>query len=102
VFWLTYVLGNLVLLFSFALAMVPGSLHDTDFTPEYTIRSIIAGLMLMSILMAKWIWKIRNPLTDRGPAVAMRVVLFVAWAELAFALYLIIALAILQLFGHYR
>ena len=102
VFWLTYVIGNLVLLFSFLLAMVPRSLHDANFTSDYVIRSIVAGFMLISILMARWLWKIRNPLTDRGPAVAMRVVLFVAWAELAFALYLIIGLAIFQLLGHYR
>lgn len=51
VFWLTYVLGNVVLLFSFALAMVPPSRSQT-FTLEYTIRLIIAGLTLVSILMA--------------------------------------------------
>jgi hypothetical protein len=95
-------IGNLVLLFSFLLAMVPRSLHDTEFIPDYVIRSFVAGLMLMSILMARWIWKIRNPLTDRVPAVGMRVVLLVAWAELAFAIYMIVGLAILQLFRHYR
>jgi hypothetical protein len=101
VFWLTYVLGNLVLAFSFLLAMVPGPRHP-DFTPTYIIRSVAAGLMLISILMARWIWKIRYPLSYQGVAIAMRIVIFVAWAEFAFAVYLIIGLATFQLFGHHR
>jgi hypothetical protein len=98
-FWLTYVLGNLVLLFSFLLAMVPGR---PDFLSEYLIRSTIAGLMLTSILMARWIWRIKNLLSGRGAASAMRIVVFVAWSELAFALYLIIYLAIFQFVRHNR
>ncbi len=101
VFWLTFVLGNLDLAFSFLLAMVP-SPRNPDFTLWYVIRSIDAGLMLISILMARWIWKIRSPLSERKVATGMRVVLSVAWTELAFAVYLILGLATLQLFRHYR
>jgi hypothetical protein len=102
VFWLTFVLGNLVLLVSFLLAMVPAPRHERGFTLEYSIRLILTGLMLISILMARWIWKIRNPLSERKAATGMRIVLSVAWAELAFAIYLILGLATFQLFGHYR
>jgi len=101
VFWLIFVLGNFVLAFSFLLAMVP-SPHRPDFTSQYIIRGIVAGLMVISILMARWIWKIRDPESDRKAAIGMRIVLFVAWAELAISAYLILGLATIQLFGHYR
>lgn len=101
VFWLTFVLGNLVLVFSFLLAMVPSPRHP-DLALWYIIRLIDAGLILISILMAGWIWKIRNPLSVRKVAPGLRVVLFVAWTELTFAVYLILGLATFQLFGHYR
>lgn len=101
VFWLTYVLGNLVLAVFLLLAMVPSPRHP-DFTPLYIIRLVIAGLMLISILMARWIWKIRHPLSDHGGTIAMRIVIFVAWAEFIFALYLVVGLATFQLFEHHR
>lgn len=102
-FWLAYVLGNLVLLFSFLVSKAPESIKRGDFGFYYILRLCLAGPMLVSILMARWIWKIGDPLDDpvSPPPVAMRVVVLVAWAELAFALFEIAALARLQLLGQY-
>jgi hypothetical protein len=95
VFWLTYVAGTLIFLYSWLLAMVmpPPPVHD--FTFVYFVRACTVGPMLISILMARWIWKIRNPLSYRGQA-AMRIVLFIAWGELGISLFLAIALAIFR------
>ena|SRR5260221_9849212 len=98
VFWLTYVLGTLSLAFSWLLAQVPRPLHGADLRGDYAFRTCTAGLMLISILMARWIWKIRNPLTDRGPATPLRVVLSIAWVELGIASIGIIGIAVFQLF----
>jgi hypothetical protein len=97
VFWLSYVFGTLILAFSWLLAQVPQPLHGADLSGDYAVRSCAAGLMLISILMARWVWKIRNPLSDRGRATAMRVVLFIAWIELAIACIGIIGIAAFQL-----
>jgi hypothetical protein len=99
VFWLAYVLGTLSLLFSWLLSQVPRPRHGADLTGDYVFRSCAAVLLLISILMARWIWKIRNPLSDRGRAIAMRVALFIAWIELAIAFIGIIGIATFQLLG---
>ena len=77
VFWLTYVLGNLVLIIALLLSKVPRPLHDENFTPDYIVRSFVVGLMLISILMARWLWKIESPI-PRGPLAAMNYVLLIA------------------------
>jgi hypothetical protein len=97
VFWLTFVLGNLVLVFAFLLSMVPRPLHDENFTLDYIVRSFVVGLMLISILMARWLWKIKSPI-PRGPLAAMNYVLLFAWIELAMAVYGIVGLAAYRLF----
>jgi hypothetical protein len=94
IFWLVYVIGTLVLLFSWLLSMVPGEV----LTGDIIVRSCAAGLMLASILMARWLWKIRNPIPDQGSATVMQVVLLIAWAELGFAIFGIIGMATFRLF----
>src|SRR5260370_39819175 len=94
VFWFAYVLGTMDIASCWLLALVPRSIHNKDFTLEYTMRSCAAGLMLISILMAKWLWKIRNPITDRAPALAMRLVVCFAWIEGAFAIVSMIAIGL--------
>jgi hypothetical protein len=96
-FWLVWILGLLALLFTFLLAMVPRR-HDDSFTLEYAIRSCLAALGLISIIMARRIWKIRNPIGERTPALAMQVVVIVAWVELTFALVSILAIAASRVF----
>jgi hypothetical protein len=95
-FWFAYVLGTLVLLFTELLLMAPGR---PDFVGDLIIRTCAASLMLISILMGSWIWKIRNPLSDQGGTPPMRVVLLVAWLELGVALYALLGRIIYKLGG---
>ena len=95
VFWLTYVLGTLCLLLSWLLSQVPTS-RGADLTGDLLIRSSAAGLMLISILMARHLWKIKNPLTDGFPQTAMDFVLSLAWFELLIATSGVIGLAIFR------
>lgn len=97
VFWLSYVFGTLILAFSWLLAQVPQPLH-ADLSGDFAVRSCAAGLMLISILMARWVWKIRNPLSDGGPASALRVVLFIAWIEFGIGFIGVIGVAVHQIF----
>ena len=97
VFWLTYVLGNLILIVALLLSMVPRPLHNENFTPDYIVRSLVAGLMLISILMARRLWKITSPI-PRGPLAVMNYVLLAGWIELAMAVYGIVGLAFRRLF----
>ena len=85
-FWLVYVLGTFTLLFSWLLSLVPRPLHGADFTLDYIVRSCAGGLALVSILMARRLWNIKNPLVNRGPMKAMQLVVLIAWVELAIAL----------------
>jgi hypothetical protein len=101
VFWLSFVLGNLVLGFSFLLLMVPAPI-SRDYIPDYIIRTVVACFMLTSIVIAKRVWKNHNPETERTATGAIRIVVFFAWAELSFAIFSILALATYQLFGHNR
>jgi hypothetical protein len=101
-FWLAFVLGNLALAFSLLLAQVPRGLHDMDFLLDYAFRSSAAGIMLISILMARWLWGIKNPITDKGSATAIRFVLCTVWVEGAIAVIGIIGIAIFQLSHHWR
>jgi hypothetical protein len=94
VFWLAFVLGSLNLLFSWLLARVPRPLHGADFRLDYTVRSSVAVLMLVSIVMARWLWKIGNPLFQGGSSTLMRVVLCVAWIEVAVALIGVVGIAL--------
>lgn len=97
-FWLIWILGHLTLLFALALGMVP-RLRNDPFTVDYAIRLGLAALTLVSILMARWIWKIRNPIAGQEPPLAMRVVVMVSWVELIFALVSILAIAESHLFA---
>ena len=99
VFWLAFVFGNLGLLFSWLLAQVPHPLYGTDVRLDYAVRSSVAVLMLTSILMARWIWKIKNPIRDEDHVTAIRLVLLLAWFELVVAIYGIVAMTVLH---HWR
>ena len=91
VFWLALVLGTLSLLLAWGLAHVPVSAH-ADLSGDYVVRSCSAVFMLVSILMARWLWGIKNPLVDEGPITPMRLVLCFAWVEAALAVIGIIGL----------
>jgi hypothetical protein len=96
-FWLTYVFGTLGLAFSWLLAQVPQPRHGADLSGDFALRSGVAVLMLISILMARWIWKIKNPVSKESPVTAMRVVLLIAWIELGIGFIGAIGVAVRQL-----
>jgi hypothetical protein len=78
VFWLVLVLGALSLLLEWGLTWVPRPAHD-DHTPDYIILSCSAALTLISILMGRWLWGIKNPFVEQQPITGMRLVLRLAW-----------------------
>ena len=93
VFWLSYVLGTLSVLYSWLVAIVPPPPNGVNYTLAFIVRSGIVSTMFITIFIGRWILRSRNSLSNQGPAHAIRVVLFVAWAELAYALLGIIGFA---------
>jgi len=94
-FWLAYVFGTLSLFFSWLYAQVPHGRH-ADLTLDFVFRASAAGLMLVSILMGKWIWRITKPLSGQDGFTPIRVVFLFAWIELAIAIYWVIGVAIVR------
>ena len=92
VFWLALVLGTLSLLLAWGLTYVPEPDFHGDFRLDYIVRSCSAALALVSILMARWLWGIKNPLVGEQPITGMRLVLCFAWVEAALAVIGIIGL----------
>jgi hypothetical protein len=84
-FWLIFVVANLTVAFCCLLWFVPKRISDKDFTLEYATRGSIVVLTVAAIVLARWLWRIRNPMTDRGP-LAVRLVVAVAWVEALLAL----------------
>jgi hypothetical protein len=92
VFWLSFVLGSLALLFSWGLAQVPTSRNDPH-VDQFVIHGIAATLLVIAIVFAKWLWGIRNPFDD-GPKSAIKFALQAAWGELAVSVFALVALAV--------
>ncbi|HLV94590.1 MAG TPA: hypothetical protein VKS44_05320 [Candidatus Acidoferrales bacterium] len=100
VFWLAYALGTISLLFSWMFAQVSSG-RDSDRAWDFVIPLCALILILTSILMACWLWNIKNPFRYGGDRKAMSVVLEVAWFELAVAIYATVALLTYSLLhGH--
>jgi hypothetical protein len=85
-FWLAFVLGNLSLLFSWLLAQVPRPIHGADLHLDYAVRSCSALFFLISILMARWIWKIDSLVPEQSPVRAIHIVVLVAWIGVVIAI----------------
>jgi hypothetical protein len=85
-FWTAYILGTLVLLFSFLLAQVPRG-RNTDFTLDYICWSLAGSLLLASLVAAKHAWNIWNPLKWHGVSSPAQLFIGAAWVELAFSVY---------------
>lgn len=94
VFWLVFVLGSLSLLLVWGLAHVPQPDYHGDYRLNYASCTCAILLMTISILMARWLWQIRNPLTDEGPLTALRLVLCAAWIQGAIALLEMVGIAL--------
>ena len=87
VFWMSYVLGTLVMVFSFLLAQVPRPRHGASFSLDYLCWSSAAVLLLICILTGRGIWKGSHKADQKGPPVAQYVVIGAACLQLAFSLY---------------
>ena len=96
-FWLSYVLGTLVLLFAWLLSMVPGR---PDFTGDFVIRTTASSLVLISILLARWVWRIYNPFSESNGSISMRVILGIAWTEFGIGLCGVLGTVAYKLFRH--
>src|SRR5262245_35626722 len=85
-FWTSYILGTLTLVFSFLLAQAPRG-NNNDFTLDYICWSLAGSLLLASLLAAKYVWNFWNPLTWRGASTVAQLFVGAAWVELAFSVY---------------
>jgi hypothetical protein len=70
--------------------MVPGRAGAMDLI----FRSSAATLLLGAVLLARWLWKIRNPFPLLASNKLMRTFMLIVWFELIFALYGVIGLGI--------
>jgi len=95
IFWLAFVLGNLTVAFEWLLAQVPRLPHS-DMRLDYAVRAGIVAFMLVSIFMARKIWKITTPNLDQGPGIAMHLIVLIAWFELVVGFFGIIGIAVSQ------
>ncbi len=93
VFWLAYLLGTLILVFSWLLAQVPRPLHS-DLRLEFAVRFCVVVLMSVSIFIARRIWNFNEIIPLHVRPSAMQVVLLIAWCELILALLGIIAIVV--------
>jgi hypothetical protein len=89
-FWFAYALSSFGFVFSFFLALVPRDLCHPDFSLDYILRGCVCALATVSIVLARWIWKIRRPL-------GIRIKVWTAWIELAVAWIQVIAIFSMQL-----
>jgi hypothetical protein len=98
IFWLAFVSGSLILGFFLLMSRVgpPPPPRGGDMRLYYAAWSCLTALMVVSIRMARWIWKIMNsiPVPGRGVRPAMYMVVLIAWIELVLALVGIIGVAV--------
>lgn len=88
-FWLAYAIASIAFLASWVVGMAPHDLFRPDFSPDYSFRVCVIGFAVVSILIARWVWKIKRP-------IGVTVVLWTAWGELLISLAGIIDLAATQ------
>jgi hypothetical protein len=92
IFWTAYVLGTLILFFSFLLAQAPRG-RNADFTLDYVCWSLAASLLVGSLVAARFTWSSWNPLKSRKVSSLAQVFIGAAWVELAFSIYGILSFA---------
>jgi len=93
VFWTSYVLGTLVMVFSFLLAQVPRSRHGARFTLDHVSWSSAAALLLICVFMGAGMWERPKKADPKGPPVVQYVVTGVACLQLVFSIYGILSFA---------
>lgn len=81
-FWFVYGVGTLILLVTWLLLMVPGPIGKGDLI----LRSSAAALLLIAIVLAGWLWKLRNPFPLSAPRRLLRGFVLIVWIELIIAL----------------
>jgi hypothetical protein len=91
-FWTAYILGTLIMFFSFLLAQVPRG-YNTDFTLDYVCWSLGASFLVGSLVAAKFIWRSCIPFKSRDASSLAQVFIVAAWIELAISIYGILSFA---------
>ena len=91
-FWTAYILGTLILLFSFLLAQAPRG-RNADFTLDYVCWSLAASFLVASLVAAKFSWSSWNPLKWREVSSLAQLFIGAAWVELALSIYGILSFA---------
>jgi hypothetical protein len=92
IFWTAYILGTLILFFSFLLAQVPRG-RKVDFTLDYVCWSLAASLLVGSLVAAKFTWSSWNPLKTRKVSSLAQMFIGAAWVELPFSINGILSFA---------
>jgi hypothetical protein len=95
-FWLTWVAGTALVLFTWVLLMVPGHVGVMDLI----VRSSAAAVLLGAILLGRWLWKILNPFPLTAPRRLFRTFMLIVWLELVAALIEAAGTAVFLAFGH--
>jgi hypothetical protein len=99
IFWLSCVLANLALAFSWLLAQTPGRLDRATFLVHLISRSFAVALLLNSIVIASRLWKSKRPIFDgRSENLDMQLVLSILCFELAISVYAVAGLMIARWF----
>ena len=85
-FWTSFVLGSLALVFLWLSAKVPQPRHGADYRLDYVACALVVSLMLTSISMARWLWGIKVGIRDLNEPGGIRAILLIAWAQILFVL----------------
>ena len=93
VFWSLYILGSLTLAFTWLLGHAPHPIHGGDMRPDYAGRGCAIALLLVSIFLARKMWRIKT-LIPQGPLSTIQIILVIAWIEIGFAVLGIVSIAI--------
>ena len=97
-FWLTYGLGIVFLVLSWLLSQVPRPSHGANLGGDFAFRSCAAATFLVTVLLGRWVWRIRNPFYTQHSSMAVRLALCTAWIGLLLAFVGLIGIVDAQLF----
>jgi hypothetical protein len=84
--WTAYILGTLILFFSFLFAQAPRG-RNVDFALDYVFWSLAASFLLGSLVAARFTSSSWNPLKSRKVSSLAQVFIGAAWVDLTFSIY---------------
>jgi hypothetical protein len=89
VFALSLILGNLMLMLTFAFDLGSGTHHGRDVMLDYGFRAGAIALLLASIFLARKMWGAKRLIPEGAPSI-LQFVLAITYLEIGFALFGII------------